>query len=310
LINVSTGVFIFFYVDDFLLIAPKHQQAEIDNLKHLLNEKYEIKDYGPATSFLNIVISRDLDNHRLTISQEPYIDKLIQKFHLQAMIQGKISTPLTPGIKLVPHTGQATENQIKEYQTKTGSVLYAAIVTRPDVTYAASLLCQFNSNPSLDHRREVDRVLGYLACTKALGLEFSTQLCTQSECPSRVYEVASDASFADDVATRRSTQGFVMKLFNGPIVWQSARQKTVTTSTTEAELLALSHTARETVAICRLFSQMGFKSDERTTIDCDNMQTVGLIQRERPELTTKLRHVDIHHLWLRQTHRQGLVEVK
>lgn len=310
LINKSTGVIIFLYVDDFLLTGPKHQQAEINNLKRLLNAKYGLKDYGPATSFLNIVISRDLDNHSLTISQEPYIDKLIQKFHLQGMIQSKISTPLTPGIKLVPHQGQATVNEIKEYQTKTGSVLYAAIVTRPDIAYAASLLCQFNTNPSLDHQREANRVLGYLAQTKALVLEFSTQLCTQSECPSRIFEVASDASFADDVATRLSTQGFIMKLFNGPIVWQSAKQKTVTTSTTEAELLALSNTARETVAICRLFSQMDFKPDERAAIACDNMQTIGLILKERPELTTRLRHVDIHHFWLRQAHRQGLIEVE
>ena len=101
-----------------------------------------------------------------------------------------------------------------------------------------------------------------------------------------------------------------MKLFNSPIAWQSIRQKTVTTSTTEAELLALSHTARETIAICRLFSQMRFNTDEQPSVDCDNMQTVGLIKKKRPELTTKLRHVDIHHFWLRQSHQEGLIEIE
>jgi hypothetical protein len=37
---------------------------------------------------------------------------------------------------------------------------------------------------------------------------------------------------------------------------------------------------------------------------------VGLIQKARPELTTKLRHVDIHHFWLRQTHQEGIVNVE
>ena len=101
-----------------------------------------------------------------------------------------------------------------------------------------------------------------------------------------------------------------MKLFNSPIAWQSIRQKTVTTSTTEAELLALSHTARETITICRLFSQMRFNTDEQPSVDCDNMQTVGLIKKKRPELTTKLRHVDIHHFWLRQSHQEGLIEIE
>ena len=45
-------------------------------------------------------------------------------------------------------------------------------------------------------------------------------------------------------------------------------------------------------------------------IECDNLQTVGLIVKERPELTTKLRHVDIHHFWLRQAHQQSIVEIQ
>jgi hypothetical protein len=102
----------------------------------------------------------------------------------------------------------------------------------------------------------------------------------------------------------------VVKLFNRPIVWESTRQKTVTTSTTEAELLALSHTACETIAICRLFSQMWFNTNEQPLVRYDNQQMVELIWKERPELTTKLRHVDIHHSWVRQTHQRGLIEVK
>jgi hypothetical protein len=37
---------------------------------------------------------------------------------------------------------------------------------------------------------------------------------------------------------------------------------------------------------------------------------VGLIEKERPQLTTKLKHVDVHHLWIRQTARQGAVVVQ
>ena len=77
----------------------------------------------------------------------------------------------------------------------------------------------------------------------------------------------------------------------------------VTTSTIEAELLALSATAKETIAICRLFSQIKFNpGTQLPMIECDNLQTVGLIVKECPELTTKLCYVDIHHFWLRQVH--------
>ena len=68
---------------------------------------------------------------------------------------------------------QATDAQRREYQCKTGSILYAAIVSRPDISYASSLLCQFNVNPSSEHLREADRVLGYLAHTREYAIEYS-----------------------------------------------------------------------------------------------------------------------------------------
>src|SRR6266702_8737735 len=55
---------------------------------------------------------------------------------------------------------------------------------------------------------------------------------------------ASNASFADNSVDRKSSQGYIMKLFGGPIAWRANKQDTVTTSSTEAELLALSQTAK------------------------------------------------------------------
>jgi hypothetical protein len=101
-----------------------------------------------------------------------------------------------------------------------------------------------------------------------------------------------------------------MKLFGGAIMWQSSKQKSVTTSTTEAELLSLSHTARETIALYQLFQQIQFDPELQPRILCDNLQTVGLIQKERPQLTSRLKHVDIHNFWLRQIHQDGKVTVQ
>lgn len=303
LINKDTGVIVFFYVDDFLLLGPPHQLKEINAIKTALHSKYGIKDLGPATSFLNIKITRDIESRKAWISQEAYIDKLISTFQLQAMLAHPIRTPLPRDFKPTPHEKQATESQIQGYQRRTGSILYLAVVSRPDIAFAVSVLCQFNSNPSTEHQQAANHLLGYLAQTKHLSIEYSAN----QQAP---LQVASDASFADDITTRRSTQGYLMTLFNGPICWQSIKQKTVTTSTTEAELLSLSYTARETIALCRLFAQIQFVTDDKLKIWCDNKQAVGLIQKKRPELTTKLRHVDIHHFWLRQVHEQGLVEVE
>jgi hypothetical protein len=64
--------------------------------------------------------------------------------------------------------------------------------------------------------------------------------------------IASDAFFADNSIDRKSLQAFAMKLFGGLIGWRANKQDTVTTLTTEAELLALAQTAKESMYVSKL----------------------------------------------------------
>jgi hypothetical protein len=91
-----------------------------------------------------------------------------------------------------------------------------------------------------------------------------------------------------------------MMLFGGLISYRANRQDTVTTSTTEAELLALSQTARECIYISRLFEALTLKLNEPLEIRCDNSQTIRLLTEESAKLKIKLRHMNVHNHWLRQ----------
>lgn len=312
LINNETGLILFLYVDDLLVIARQECINQINQFKAAVNNKYGIKDLSEAISFLNIRILRDIKAKKLWICQDGYIDKICAKFGIDESLR-TATTPLISSYRPQPFEGQATVQQITEMQEKVGSILYAAVVSRPDISFAASQLSQFATNPSPEHLRYVNRVLSYLQTTKYYAIEFSGSVEKATEVETgddEVLQLSSDASFADDPETRKSTQGYLMKLFSGPIMWQSSKQKTVTTSTTEAELLSLSSTARETIGLYRLFEQIQFDPEHQPRILCDNQQTVGLIQKERPQLTSKLKHVGIHSLWLRQTHRDGKVAVQ
>jgi hypothetical protein len=186
----------------------------------------------------------------------------------------------------------------------------AAVTSRLDISFAASQLSQFATNRSPEHLRYADRVLLYLQTTKYYAIEFSDSVNKEVETGDHgVLQLPSDASFADDPETRRSTQGYLMKMFDGPIMWQSSKQKTVATSTTEAELLSLSHIVRETMGLYRLFEQIHSDPEQQPNILCDNQQTVGLIQKERPQLTSKLKRVNVHNLWLGQIHKDDKVAV-
>src|SRR5436853_224758 len=116
----------------------------------------------------------------------------------------------------------------------------------------------------------------------------------------KALEIASDASFGNYTTIRCSSEGYLFKLFGGPIDWVSVKQKTVTTSTTEAELLALTHAATEALWWNRLFEDVGFRLDHELVINYNNQQTIRLLTKDLPTLVTKLKHVDIRQHWLRE----------
>ena len=121
-------------------------------------------------------------------------------------------------------------------------------------------------NPSPRHRDAADHALLYLYGTKSLAIEFSAEQTTMEvivkELPapdsddSEHFQASSDAAFADDTKTRRSSEGYLFKLFGGPVDWRASKQRTVTTSTTEAELLALSSAAKEAIWWKRFFQSI------------------------------------------------------
>jgi hypothetical protein len=103
MINKETGVIIFFYVDDFLIAAPKGSKTHVDQLKKVLDTTYGIRDFGPAKHFLNVRILRNRKQRKLWILQDEYINKITEKFHLTYAKRPR--TPLTPNHQLKPQLG-------------------------------------------------------------------------------------------------------------------------------------------------------------------------------------------------------------
>jgi hypothetical protein len=226
---------------------------------------------------------RNRPQGKLWLCQDSYIEKIANRFNLQTL-----KPPRTPMITepFEMNSEVATPQDIHLFQQKVGSLLYATTITRPDAARAANKLSEFLKNPSKKHLDAVDRAIQYLHATKNHAIEFSRD--------SQTFLVASDAAFADNF-DRKSTEGYLFLLFGGPIDWRTTKQKTVTTSTTEAELLALSHTTKDYYWWTRLFADIGLDLEDArdTPIFCDNKQTVSILQREQPTLKTQLKHVDI-----------------
>jgi hypothetical protein len=304
---INGGIIAFFYVDDIVICFRKKDEAKARSAITGLQAKYELSGLGDLKWFLGIHILRDRAKNLLWLSQEAYIDKIANQFNVD--LTGRL--PDTPMIgELLPNeilpnemtaSKTASKTSIHSYQTKIGSILFAAITTRPDIAFAVSRLARYNTNPSDSHHQAADRTIQYLYATKGRALRYG------DDNQARSFICASDASFADNTFDRKSSQGYIMKLFGGPIAWRANKQDTVTTSSTEAELLALSQTTKEAIFINRLLKALTLRLDEPLVIECDNRQTLRLVTEESMKLSTKLRHVDIHNHWLRQENAEQRV---
>jgi hypothetical protein len=165
-------------------------------------------------------------------------------------------------------------------------------MTRPDVAHAHSVLAGFLT--ILDQcTSEIKHVWQYLYGTKYLAIsapggEPTQTYATKIDSTTPIFFGAADASFGDYVETRRSSAGYVFMLYRMPVDWKATVLRSVTRSTTDAKLYALSATGVKSQFWDRFCRNIGFTPQTR------------LVEGDVDRIQTKLRHVDVHQMWLRQ----------
>ena len=155
-----------------------------------------------------------------------------------------------------------------------GHLAFLTQYTRPDLARAHVVHASHLTNPGQAHIESVRKVWRYTLKTKYRALQaqavdeggMQEYLATPQNYRDPIFFGASDAAFADDVETRRSSQGYVFQLFGMTIDWKSTLQRTVTKSTTKAELLALSLAELEIEEWCRLFNRLSLKLNQTPII--------------------------------------------
>jgi len=295
---------VFFYVDDIVVLCHPSNRNKYEEFKLLLLKTFKMREMGEIRWFLGIRVVRDRLQRKIWLCQDSYIQKTADTYSIKLLAKPP-KTPLET-TKLMPYNGKATAHEIHEYQRKIGSLTYPANACRPDIAHASQQLAQYLQNPSPEHMRAAERVLEYLLSTKYLALQCGG---IEDYDVSPVFEGASDAAFADN-NDRKSTEGKFFKLLNTVIDYQAIKQGTVTTSTTEAELLALSHLIAWLLWWIRFFDNIMLDLEEDPIIYCDNLQTIRLMLKESPKLVTKLKHVDIHQHWVRQEVEKGTFKLE
>ena len=212
-----------------------------------------MKDLGEAAYILGIKIYRDRAKRLIGLSQSAYIDKVLKRFSMQDSKRGYL--PMSHCITLrksqCPNTKDERERMSKiPYASAIGSIMYAMLCTRPDVSYSLSITSRYQSDPSESHWTAVKNILKYLRRLKDMFLVYGG---LEDDLVENGYR---DASFQSEKDDFRSQSGYVFCLNGGAVSWKSSKQSTVADSTTEAEYIAASDAAKEAVWIKKFITDL------------------------------------------------------
>ena len=229
------------------------------------------------------------------MSQPAFIDKILATHNMGECRTSP--TPMEPNanncLVPAPDTYTADPGDVTAFKSGLGEINYLATQTRPDIAFAAGKLAAFSSNPNYQHWQAYKKVLRYLAGTRTRGVAFGTTKTATLQ-PFGY----SDADWAGEISTARSTAGMIMMLNGGPINWRSAKQKTVARSTCEAEYMAASDAAQDMIWIRYILPELGQQLDGPSTIQCDNKGAIDLAKN--PVDHKRSRHINVSYHFVRE----------
>ena len=327
LYSLRNSLYLLLYVDDMLL-AYSDDNLFRDILRQI-KAKYRSTDLGPVRTFLGQEITR-LTSGGYRLSQEGYIHSILSRFGLASA--NTVATPLAKDSIL---DLSATENDRlvdqRNYLSIIGSLMYAALGTRPDIAFAVTKLSQYNHEPRTSHLTAAKRVLRYLKSTITYGLQFSKDANSRRLGPYKLV-VYTNSDWAGNPQDRKSISGYIFFL-GAPVSWKSKRQAIIATSTTEAEFSADLKVSKQALWLRQLVEDISYPRDLSATpstnskaqsteenqdasypvynhgcitIYSDSERAIATVKSEG--ITTRNKHFDIRLLKSRELQQHGVVD--
>jgi hypothetical protein len=293
-------IILLLYVDDMLVVGSNMQ--DINVLKKKLANSFAMKDLGAAKKILGMRITRDRKNHKLTLSQGEYIEKVLERFRMQN--EKPVSTPLASHFKLTKEMCPKTQEEIEymsrvPYSSTVGSLMYAMVFTRPDIAHAVGVVRRYMNNPGKEHWEEVKWILRYLRGTATHALCFGGS--------NTFLQGYVDSDMAGDKDSRRSTTGYVFTIGGTIVSWISKLQKVVALSTTEVEYVAATEASKEMIWLQRFMEELG-KKKENNRLYCDSESFIHLAKNSTFHSNTK--NIQLRYHFIRSILEDGHLKLE
>lgn len=282
-------IFLALYVDDGIIAAAN--KADIDMIVDCLRKEFQI-NVCDAEYFLGIELIQL--NSGILLRQSLYATQVLSKFKMDTCKE--VSTPMDNNVDNFANSEEVSY----PYREAIGNLMYLATVTRPDIAFAVGVLSRFMEKPKKIHMHAVQRIMRYIKTTIDYGIFYSVE-------ESGGLVGYSDADYAGDCSTRRSTSGCVFTYNGGVISWSSEIQKSVALSTTESEYIAACHAIKELVWLQSLKVELTGEN-EIVEFNMDNQSAIRLIKN--PEYHKRTKHIDVRYHFIREKYEEGLFLLK
>jgi len=261
-------VLILVYVDDLMLLTSSSKLMQ--QVKEILRRGYKLKDLGPISAYLGLQVTRDKKTRTIDMGLAKYIGELEHRFSSYLSNHTRVAhTPMTPELmkKIRDPDSWSLEESAdvsrKEYMKLLGSLMFASITCRPDITFSVSFLSQWGTEPKQLHLDSLVRVLRYLVHTKKAVLTYqgSTSTAaaanlTDSAQPTGPHPVIYTDSDWGSEPQALSRAGWLAKLAGGAISWYSKKLTLVALSSTEAEYKALAEGGKEAIWLKQIMGEL------------------------------------------------------
>ncbi|CAI7736204.1 unnamed protein product [Closterium sp. NIES-53] len=268
--------YILVYVDD--LVFATADTAGLAHVKSELQKRHTCTDLGELRSYLGLQITRDIARRTITLTHSHMVQQVLQRFDFT--YSSPQATPLSTRHSLSALPSDESVEPSGPYPELVGCLMYLMTCTRPDLAYPLSILAHYVApgRHRPEHMAAAKRVLRYLCSTSGLGLVLGGRSPV-------VLTGHAHASWVDDLATQRSSQGYTFSLGSGSVSWRSTRSS--------SELRWLTY----------LLTDLGEPPRSPPVLYINNKAMLALCWEHRLEHKTK--HIALRYFLARELQQRG-----
>jgi hypothetical protein len=212
---------------------------------------------------------------------------------------------MDPGVHLSKSQSPSAEEEKEDmanvpYCELISLLMYAAMAMCPNIAHPVTALSQFLENPGCMHWHAAQRVLKYLKGTADFGLSYG--IAGGVGMPEGKPMGYTDADFALQ-EHRHSVSGYAFLMHGGAVLWSLKTQAIIALSSTEAEYIASTHTAKEAKWLTMLLSEIREEAPRPFLILANNQSAIALTKDNAFHSCTK--HINIPYHYVREAMENG-----